>query len=129
MGGPHSGSAIRLTMVWSMICWMSSSRRIPTTPRRTVDVSLATRWAFSGSASQVPTRSGICADSTLADTTSGARKLFPTNELRLAPSWSFFRLMIAVCGTGIRSGCRNRAVTANQSASAPTMPASEAART
>ena len=48
---------------------------------------------------------------------------------RLAPSWSFFCLMIAVCGIGNPSGCRNSAVTANQSASAPTMPASDAART
>src|SRR5258708_6454399 len=37
--------------------------------------------------------------------------------------------MIAVCGIGMPSGCLNNAVTANQSASAPTMPASAAART
>jgi hypothetical protein len=37
--------------------------------------------------------------------------------------------MIAVCGIGIPSGCLNKAVTANQSASAPIMPASAAART
>ena len=37
--------------------------------------------------------------------------------------------MIAVCGIGSPSGRRNSAVTANQSASAPTMPASAAART
>src|SRR6478735_6235475 len=37
--------------------------------------------------------------------------------------------MIAVCGIGMPSGWRNRAVTANQSASAPTIAASENART
>ena len=46
-----------------------------------------------------------------------------------ATGWSFLRLMIAVCGMGMPSGCLNSAVTANQSASAPTMPASAAART
>ena len=37
--------------------------------------------------------------------------------------------MIAVCGIGSPSGCRNSAVTANQSASAPTIEASAVART
>ncbi|COZ63422.1 Uncharacterised protein [Mycobacterium tuberculosis] len=35
--------------------------------------------------------------------------------------------MIAVCGIGMPSGCLNSAVTANQSAKAPTIPASAAA--
>ena len=37
--------------------------------------------------------------------------------------------MMAVCGIGMPSGWRNRAVTANQSASAPTIAASAVART
>ena len=37
--------------------------------------------------------------------------------------------MIAVCGIGIPSGCRNSATTANQSAIAPTIAASENAAT
>ena len=37
--------------------------------------------------------------------------------------------MIAVCGIGSPSGCRKSAVTANQSASAPTIAASAVART
>ena len=49
----------------------------------------------------------------------------PTNSPRVSPSWSFFVGMSAVCGMGSPSGCRNKAVTANQSASAPTMAASE----
>jgi hypothetical protein len=36
---------------------------------------------------------------------------------------------MAVCGIRRPSGCRKRAVTANQSASAPTIAASEKART
>ena len=47
----------------------------------------------------------------------------------LSPIWSFLRGMIAVCGIGIPNGCRNRAVTANQSASPPTIDASAAAWT
>ena len=42
---------------------------------------------------------------------------------------SFFVGMIAVCGIGSPSGRRKSAVTANQSASAPTIPASAVART
>ena len=59
----------------------------------------------------------------------GDMKFSRTKAPRPSPSWSFLRLMIAVCGIGIPSGCLNSAVTANQSASAPTMPASAAART
>ena len=59
----------------------------------------------------------------------GDMKFSRTKVPRPSPSWSFLRLMIAVCGIGMPSGCLNSAVTANQSASAPTMPASAAART
>ena len=52
-----------------------------------------------------------------------------TNSCRLRPI-SFLRFgMIAVCGIGSPSGCRNSAVTANQSASAPTIAASAAVLT
>ncbi len=64
-----------------------------------------------------------------ARTTSEERKFSPTNSPRDTPSWSFLVGMIAVCGMGRPSGRRKRAVTANQSASAPTMPASAAAAT
>jgi hypothetical protein len=61
-------------------------------------------------------------------TTSSDRKFVATNSDRAEPM-SFFRVgMIAVCGIGSPIGRRNSAVTANQSASAPTMPASAAAR-
>lgn len=62
-------------------------------------------------------------------TTASERKFSPTNSPSETPSWSFFFGMIAVCGMGMPSGWRKRAVTANQSASAPTMPASAAADT
>ena len=45
------------------------------------------------------------------------------------PSWSLRLGMIAVCGMGRPSGWRNSAVTANQSANAPTIAASAVART
>src|SRR5699024_3046982 len=59
----------------------------------------------------------------------GVGKFSPTNSDREWPTWSFFRLMIAVCGIGRPSGWRKSAVTANQSAMPPTMPASAAAWT
>jgi len=43
-------------------------------------------------------------DAILSETMSGARKFCPTKLLRLSPSWSFLRLMIAVCGIGRPSG-------------------------
>ena len=64
-----------------------------------------------------------------SSTTARVRKFSWTKVPRLAPIWSFLRGMIAVCGIGSRKGCRNSAVTANQSASAPTIAASEKART
>jgi hypothetical protein len=65
----------------------------------------------------------------LASTTLRVRKFSWTNVPRLSPIWSFLRGMIAVWGMGSPSGWRKSAVTANQSASAPTMEASAVART
>ena len=62
-------------------------------------------------------------------TTSSARKFSSMNEPRPAPISSFLLETRLVCGMGRPSGRRNSAVTANQSASAPTMPPSLAART
>ncbi len=52
-----------------------------------------------------------------------------TNSCRLSPSDSLRFGMIAVCGIGSPSGCLKRAVTANQSAMAPTIAASAPALT
>jgi hypothetical protein len=62
-------------------------------------------------------------------TTWGDRKFSPTKSPSERPRTSFFVGMIAVCGMGSPIGRLNSAVTANQSASAPTMPASAAAAT
>ena len=88
-----------------------------------------TRSALSSCASQPPSRRAISTRFSLSRTTSSDRKFDPTKSPRLLPSASFLFGMIAVCGIFSPSGCRNSAVTANQSASAPTMPASAAART
>ena len=55
-------------------------------------------------------------------------KLVSTNSPRDLPRASLRVGMIAVCGIFSPSGCRNSAVTANQSARAPTIAASENAR-
>ena len=48
---------------------------------------------------------------------------------RFSPMRSFWVGMIAVCGIGKPSGWRNSATTANQSATAPTIAASQNAAT
>ncbi len=61
--------------------------------------------------------------------TGSFRKFSEKNSSRLLPNSSFLRGTSAVCGIGSPSGCRNNAVTANQSAMAPTMLASAPALT
>jgi hypothetical protein len=61
--------------------------------------------------------------------TSSARKFFSTKLPRVWPIRSLRRGMIAVWGMGTPSGCRNSAVTANQSARPPTIDASAVALT
>ncbi len=62
-------------------------------------------------------------------TTSSERNSSSTNAPSVAPISSFLVGMIAVCGIRSPRGYRNSAVTANQSASAPTIAPSAAART
>ena len=100
-----------------------------TAPRAAIASSLVTRSAWSRSAIHAPALAVTPIRRTLSRTTSSDRKLALTNSLRLLPSASLRVGMIAVCGILSPSGYRNSAVTANQSASAPTMPASAAART
>ncbi|SKY92245.1 Uncharacterised protein [Mycobacteroides abscessus subsp. abscessus] len=87
------------------------------------------RGRFAGSASHVETLRGMSSCSARSTTTAGVMKFSSMNSPSWSPISSFFFLIRAVCGTGMPSGCLNRAVTANQSASPPTMPASDAART
>src|SRR5215470_10881932 len=61
--------------------------------------------------------------------TSALRKFSCTNWPRVAANWSFCSTISAVCGSGTPRGWRNRAVTANQSATPPTMAASAPACT
>ena len=128
-GGPHSGSAMRATIVRSMIATASSSRSTASTDRMALATWSEASARLSSLASHSPARSGMCALRTFSLTISGSRKFSPTNSPSELPSWSFFLRINAVCGMGMRSGWRNSAVTANQSASPPTMPASAAART
>ena len=62
-------------------------------------------------------------------TTGAIRKFSLRNVASVSPMRSLLRGMIAVCGIGRPSGWRNSAVTANQSASPPTIPASANALT
>ena len=89
----------------------------------------AARSAWAGSASQRPRRWPTWTPARRSASTSRVRKLPCTNSPRLRPIWSLRLGMIAVCGIGSPSGWRNSAVTANQSASAPTIAASAPART
>ena len=87
------------------------------------------RWAWSPSTSQPPARAATFVVMMRSRTTSSRRKFSATNSCRLAPSDSLRFGMIAVCGIGSRIGCRKIAVTANQSAIAPTIAASAPALT
>ena len=123
------GRSARRVIASPTTAWTSESRSTVSAPRSAVDSSAVTRSACSGSASQAPSRLPMPTARSRCRTTSSERKFSPTNSPRETPSWSFLVGMIAVCGMGRPSGWRNRAVTANQSASAPTMPASAAAAT
>src|SRR5664280_2672165 len=121
--GPLAG---RLSTVFSSTSWTSSSVSTASTPCTSAPSSAVIRSACAGSATHAPTRRVTCAWTTLSRMTGPARKFVATNSSRLRARLSLRVGMIAVCGMGRPSGCLNSAVTANQSASAPTMPASAA---
>ena len=87
------------------------------------------RRACRSSTSQPPTRRLSSATCIRSRITCSCRKFSPTNSWRLRPSISLRRGISAVCGIGRPSGCLNSAVTANQSAIAPTIDASAPALT
>src|SRR5690606_32067618 len=60
---------------------------------------------------------------------SGVRKFVLTKFPKFSPNESLLFVIRFVCGIFIPNGYLNNAVTANQSANAPTIPASENART
>ena len=90
---------------------------------------LARRPLFSGLAVHRAARSERRSARSSAATTSRTRKCFCTKLPRMRPMRSFWVATIAVWGIGSPRGRRNRAVTANQSASPPTSDASAVART
>lgn len=107
----------------------SESRSTVSAPRSAAAACSVTRSACSGCSSHRPSRAPIPTARSRVRTTCSDRKFSPTKSPSDLPSASFFVGMIAVCGIGSPSGRRNSAVTANQSAMAPTMPASAAAAT
>lgn len=127
--GAISWASARRVMASPTTACTSESRSTVSAPRSAVDSSSVTRSAFFGSASQPPSRLPMPTERSRRRTTSAERKFSPTKSPRLCPSWSFLVGMIAVCGIGSPIGRLNSAVTANQSASAPTIPASAAAAT
>ena len=82
-----------------------------------------------GLASQRPAAPATSSRRIRRATTPGIRKLSRRKLASVSPIRSLLRGTIAVCGMGRPSGWRNRAVTANQSASPPTIAASAKART
>ena len=103
-----------------------------TTPTRSWAASAmwpATTAAWASSASQSATRVARWALRTRSVIRAGVRRLSWTKVASVLANWSFRSGMTAVWGIGRPRGWRNRAVTANQSASPPTSDASAPART
>ena len=113
----------------STIAARSSSRTRERPAWRIEATSSQARRALRSTPSQPPTRRLSRAESMRCRTIASCRKFSPTNSWRLRPSISLRRGISAVCGIGSPIGCLNSAVTANQSAIAPTMEASAAALT
>ncbi len=95
----------------------------------TPTTSLVARRELAGTRAQAAARAEMWAARTRSRMISSRRKLSPMKSCRLRASMSFFLGMSAVCGIGRPIGCRNSAVTANQSAIAPTIDASAPALT
>ena len=108
---------------------MWSSRTLPRPIAATSAASSTTRRALSGSESQVASRAEGVAAAIRSRMIASWRKFSPTNSWSPLPRSSLRRGISAVCGMGIPSGCLNSAVTANQSAIAPTIEASAPALT
>ena len=135
-GNPDSTqpkSALSVRNCWPTVCWINSlicvlwlaaSKRVSS-----VIIQSETIGAVSGNASQPAIFPVISAWCIFGRTTSGTRKLRSTKEPSERPILSLLLGKMAVCGSGIPNGWRNRTVIANQSASPPIIPASAPART
>ena len=108
---------------------MWSSRTLVRAMAATSATSSTTRRALAGWASQTPIRREIPAAAIRSRMIASWRKFSPTNSSSPRPRSSLRFGIRAVCGIGSPSGCLKRAVTANQSAIAPTIDASAPAFT
>jgi hypothetical protein len=124
---PASGASgvvsMRRRATSSSARWTSSSRN-----RSAAVTAASARWrakrlALPSSASHPASLGTTRAVRTRSAMMSGVRKLVWTKSPRVSPNWSFRSGMTAVCGIGTPAGCRNNAVTANQSANPPTIAA------
>ena len=127
-GATSMAAAALITSAVSTLC-TSSSRSVPASVTTTSAACPAKRAALSSSASQAASRGASPAERMRSASTSAFRKFSWTNCPSVAANWSLRSTMIAVCGIGRPSGWRKRAVTANQSATPPTMAASAPACT
>ena len=119
----------RPTTACSTPACRSSSRSTSTAPAMAALAWRASVSALAGTSNQVARRDATWTPRSFSAMTGGARKFSSTKDPSARPSWSLRVGMIAVWGIGRPSGRRNSAVTANQSARAPTMAASAVART
>ena len=122
-------ASTRVRTACSMARWTSSSSTTSAAVTRASARWPATRSALAGSAIHAASRSATRAARTRSVMISGVRNVDWTNSPSVSPNWSLRSGMTAVCGIGMPRGWRNRAVTANQSARAPTIDASSMART
>ena len=107
----------------------SSSRTLRMPIAAIVAPSRTTRAALAGCVSHSPIRFDTVALASRSRITCSCRKFSAMNCSRPRPRSSLRFGISAVCGIGRPSGCLNSAVTANQSAIAPTIDASAPAFT
>ena len=130
---PATGAAgtalMPATMEWPNASVISSRGNARATSGTTTAALRATRLALSGLPSQSATHCAASTCTSFSDSTLGVRKLLVMNRPSAPAMRVLLRGTIPVWGIGSPKGRRNSATTANQSAQAPTMPASANART
>ena len=125
-----NGSCCSRGMITSFTTAATSSSRTLRMPiAASVAPSRTTRAALAGCVSHSPIRFDTVALASRSRITCSCRKFSAMNCSRPRPRSSLRFGISAVCGIGSPSGCLNSAVTANQSAIAPTIDASAPALT
>ena len=127
-GATSTASTTRVSSAARTRC-TSSSLSVPATATARSAARPANRAALPPSVSHAASRGTSPADRIRSASTSALRKFSCTNWPSVAANWSLRSTISAVCGIGRPSGRRNRAVTANQSATPPTIDASAPAWT